>query len=301
MKKVYSIALLSLGFCFGAVGTNLSANASELLQDNSRTILAGDMSNSEMKMTNYLLGTVANKSREVMLISVEDGRSFETDGYIKAGTRVLVGIDSNGKYHLVSSDKSDWMSVLNKDTTAQRSKMLMGEMGTSTASMNRMDVDNDKIDTTVYDPAGSDTETSSMNRTSNMSTSTSSVSDPNDLDSTRVEKYGDNDNSTTQMNTSRTDTRSISDRDDLDSTRVEKYSDESDNSTTQMNTSRTDTRSISDRDDLDSTRVEKYSDNDSTTQMNTTSQMNNSNSMDMDDDDDDMMMQNQSQPVRGLW
>lgn len=297
MKKVYSIALVGLGFCFGAVSTNLSANASELLQDNSRTILAGEMSHSEMKMTNYLVGTVANKSREIMLISVEDGRSFETDGYIKAGTKVLVGVDSNGKYHLVSSDKSDWMSVLNKDTNAQRSQMLMGEMGTSTASMNRMGVDNDKIDTTVYDPAGSNTETTSIiNRTS-----TGNMSDRDELDSTRVDKYSDNNNRTTQMNTT-TRTSSMSDRDELNSTRVEKYSDDN-TTTTQMNT--ISDRSMSDRDDLDSTRIEKHSDDKTnTTQMNNTTQMRDRDSMDMDmdmDDDNDMMMQNQSQPVRGLW
>lgn len=286
MKKVYSLAtIIGLGLCFGAVNTN-SANASEFIPSNSETIIAGDMSKSEMKMKNYLLGTVGGQSGQMMSITVEDGGSFETNEEITPGTKVLVGVDSNGEYHLVSSDRSNWTSVLEKDGSAERSEMLMGEMSTSTDGESN-------LDPTVYDPAGDNTEDSTNVTTGNNTTSTSSMPD-RDVDSTRIEKHSDDTTNSTNSTTSTNNTSSFSDN-DVDSTRIEKHSD----GTTNRTTSTSGNSSLSDN-DVDSTRIEKHSDDKTSTQMNTDTQMNNSSSMDMDDDDS-TMMEDQNQPVRGLW
>lgn len=59
-----------------------------------------------------MLGRVVGKSGDIMFINVEDGGTFHANGSFSPGSDVLVGKDADGRYYLVDSARSPWISIL---------------------------------------------------------------------------------------------------------------------------------------------------------------------------------------------
>lgn len=121
MKQIYSLAVVGLGLCFSTIGMN-PAHSSELIEHNSEDILLSQLrghdtydGKPQMQWQDYSLGKVVGKSGGIMSILVEDGTSFQADGYVRPGSDVLVGKDENGEYYLVSAAESEWISILRSD------------------------------------------------------------------------------------------------------------------------------------------------------------------------------------------
>jgi hypothetical protein len=128
MKQIYSLAVIALGLCFSTIGVNY-ADSSELIDNDLTEILLSQLrghdiydNEPQMKWDNYSLGRVVGKSGGIMSILVEDGTSFQADGYVRPGSDVLVAQDENGEYYLVSASHSEWISYLEEDYGVKRNK-----------------------------------------------------------------------------------------------------------------------------------------------------------------------------------
>lgn len=139
------IAAISLGLCLSTVTIN-PAQSSEVTDNNGNDILISQLrghdsfdGNSQRLWQKYSMGRVVGKSGDKIFIDVEDGGSFQADGYvrpytyIRPGSDVIVGTDSNGEYYLVSATKSEWISRLETDYGLDRNEIAITPLNERTA------------------------------------------------------------------------------------------------------------------------------------------------------------------------
>ena len=145
IKSFSSLVAISLGLCLSAV--NMSpAHSSELIDNNGDDIFISQLrghesfdGNSRRLWQNYSMGRVVGKSGDKIFIKVEDGGSFQANGYvrpytyIRPGSDVIVGTDSNGKYYLVSATESEWISRLEEDYGLDRNEIAITPLNQRTA------------------------------------------------------------------------------------------------------------------------------------------------------------------------
>lgn len=140
MNKLYSsLAIITLGLSFGGLTIN-SATASPLTEsrhESNSTLLSQHIkehtpSNSQVKLKTYMLGRVTDVNDSSVSIRVENGYSLKGEDTkllslnpnMRIGRNVLVGVDMDDKYYIISDRQSEWNSILDDNDDVERSLMV---------------------------------------------------------------------------------------------------------------------------------------------------------------------------------
>ena len=142
MKKIYSLAVITLGLCFSNIGVNYAQSSELQEKKDSKEILFSQLkgheifnSENQVECTNYTLGRVVGKSGDKMSILTEDGVSVLADGYVRPGSNVLVAKDENAQYYLVDASHSEWISRLEDSYGLKRNPTCLAPLAQRTAGI----------------------------------------------------------------------------------------------------------------------------------------------------------------------